>query len=260
MHTLARKLKSTRGASMLFALLVFLLCLLAGTAVLTGAAANIGRYTHLEGEQQQGQLSGSTPPVRVEVKYTKTETWQYGADLTSPPNLVTTYTLKLDPDVLPDTLGYYQKLLLVNCVPQVWHDNAAGNDSFSSLQPGAAVTFPSASAKSYTVTLDGADPAWHVCPVDVAVKDPTAAVDAGPCPLVMELRAEAENGAAAYPLRVVWPGKVTTETNTTVETVGNIEGITPSVDGSGGTRTTTTTLICTLTWNAEDRVVTFIEP
>ncbi len=47
------KLKSSAGASILFAILVFMLCILAGTAALTAAAANSGRYTHLKAEQQK---------------------------------------------------------------------------------------------------------------------------------------------------------------------------------------------------------------
>lgn len=47
-----RKVKSRSGASLMFAILVFMLCVLAGTAALTAAAANSGRYTHLRGEQQ----------------------------------------------------------------------------------------------------------------------------------------------------------------------------------------------------------------
>ena len=39
MKRISEKLKSRRGASMVFALLVFLLCLLAGTAALTAAFA-----------------------------------------------------------------------------------------------------------------------------------------------------------------------------------------------------------------------------
>ena len=52
MRRVWRKVKSNSGASMLFALLVFMLCVLAGTAALTAAAANSGRYTHMEAEQQ----------------------------------------------------------------------------------------------------------------------------------------------------------------------------------------------------------------
>lgn len=52
MRRLNEKLHDRSGASLLFAILVFMLCILAGTAALTAAAANAGRYTHLESEQQ----------------------------------------------------------------------------------------------------------------------------------------------------------------------------------------------------------------
>lgn len=52
MRWLNEKLHDRSGASLLFAILVFMLCILAGTAALTAAAANAGRYTHLESEQQ----------------------------------------------------------------------------------------------------------------------------------------------------------------------------------------------------------------
>lgn len=48
-----KKLHSRSGASLLFAILVFMLCILAGTAALTAAAANSGRYSHLVDEQQK---------------------------------------------------------------------------------------------------------------------------------------------------------------------------------------------------------------
>ncbi len=53
MRRVWRKIKSNSGASILFAILIFMLCVLAGTAALTAAGANAGRYTHLEAEQQE---------------------------------------------------------------------------------------------------------------------------------------------------------------------------------------------------------------
>lgn len=46
------KLKNLRGASLVIALLVFLLAVLTGTAVITMAKANIGRYTDTKRQQQ----------------------------------------------------------------------------------------------------------------------------------------------------------------------------------------------------------------
>ncbi len=53
MHKIKR---NTRGATMLIALLVFLIAALSGTISLTMAASNAGRYTH-EKEDQQAYLS-----------------------------------------------------------------------------------------------------------------------------------------------------------------------------------------------------------
>ena len=88
MRRAAEKLKSHSGATILFALLVFMLCILAGTGALTAAAANSGRYTHLKADQQQylsvssaakllkSELSGKTftAKARVEEKEDTTGT------------------------------------------------------------------------------------------------------------------------------------------------------------------------------------------
>ncbi len=53
MKKLSAKLNNRRGASILMALLLFLICALAGAAALTAAGSNIGRYSYLEEDQQQ---------------------------------------------------------------------------------------------------------------------------------------------------------------------------------------------------------------
>ncbi len=53
MSVLVKKLKSNRGASILFALLLLIVCVVAGSAALTSAASNLGRYTHLRQDQQR---------------------------------------------------------------------------------------------------------------------------------------------------------------------------------------------------------------
>lgn len=47
------KLESRRGASIVIALLVLLICVTAGAAALTAAGANAGRYTHMRADQQR---------------------------------------------------------------------------------------------------------------------------------------------------------------------------------------------------------------
>ena len=87
MKRIFNKLKNRQGVTILFALLVFLLCILAGTAALTAAASNAGRYTHLESDQQKylsvssaadllrGQLSDQG--FKAEIKYVETYEWWY---------------------------------------------------------------------------------------------------------------------------------------------------------------------------------------
>lgn len=53
MKKLLAKLNSRSGASILLALLLFLVCALAGAAAITASASNVGRYSYLEGDQQQ---------------------------------------------------------------------------------------------------------------------------------------------------------------------------------------------------------------
>ena len=86
MRRVKEKLKSNSGATILFAILVFMLCILAGTGALTAAAANSGRYTHLKADQQQylsvssaakllkGELSGKTFTAKARVEETKDST------------------------------------------------------------------------------------------------------------------------------------------------------------------------------------------
>lgn len=52
MIKLRQKLKSESGASIVIALVFFLLCLTVGAVVLTAASANAGRVKRIEGEQQ----------------------------------------------------------------------------------------------------------------------------------------------------------------------------------------------------------------
>lgn len=83
MKNLKRQPKSRRGASILLALTVFLLVALTGTAALTMAASNAGRYTHTRDDQRsylavasalslvRGELEGFS--VTAEFTYADTD-------------------------------------------------------------------------------------------------------------------------------------------------------------------------------------------
>ena len=291
MQQTIRKLKSTRGASLLFALLVFVLCLLAGTVALTAAAANVGRYTHLQQEQQQylsvasaldlleAQMKTAAGARKVKVQYVDIERWHYESSTPgSTPTLVTehTYSLTLvdpeDPTAAPPdvgTLNYFQCQMLLASVPADWW-TATGPLKKAAVEAQLTTFNTDPELGSYTVKLSDAhkDEPWAgtLYPVKATVQKPTptAAGDVSAFELKMELAAQADDGSGAgttipvYPLTVVWPGEVTTDIATTVTTSGDPgTGGTPGVgDNSSGTRTTTQTLTCTLQWDAADRVFT----
>ena len=82
MRRVGKKIGGRSGATMLFAILVFMLCALTGVAELTAAAANSGRYTHVKEEQQEYlSMSSAVNLMREELvgktftaQVTKTET------------------------------------------------------------------------------------------------------------------------------------------------------------------------------------------
>lgn len=76
MKRLVNKLHSKGGATILFAILVFMLCALVGAAALTAAAANSGRYTHVKAEQQEYLSMSSAVNLMREELVDKTFTAQ----------------------------------------------------------------------------------------------------------------------------------------------------------------------------------------
>ena len=90
MKRMCKKLNSARGASILFAVLVFMLCAFAGAAALTAAAANAGRFSHAERDQQKYLSVASaanlllaeldTPRLEITQSRTETRSWEYDAD------------------------------------------------------------------------------------------------------------------------------------------------------------------------------------
>ena len=87
MRRIRAKLNSSRGATILFALLVFMLCVVAGTAALTAASSNAGRFSHAGSDQQQylsvssaagllrDEFGGATFTAKISLK--ETYTWAY---------------------------------------------------------------------------------------------------------------------------------------------------------------------------------------
>lgn len=272
MKHIYEKLKSSCGASMIFALLIFVMCVLAGTVALSAASANVGRYTHLVQEQRQyfsvasalelfqSQLKDrvETNPIKVTVKYVEEEKWWYEPD---DPTTPTTYTLHSEPtkqtlELVPalsagETLDYYQYQLLENCIPAEWQAD------WDDLKTTAGIVPSLSFEEKYKVHLDEStctdSPSLpeSLYPVDVTVKN---GADDGNYTLEMHLTTENGDG---YPLKVVWTGEADTDTKTETVTTGGDPSDPLAAHDSEGTRTTTTTLTCTLRWSEEDRVITF---
>ena len=95
MRRVGKKIGGRSGATMLFAILVFMLCALTGAAALTAAAANSGRYTHVKEEQQEylsmssavnlmrEELVGKTFSAQAKTTNTVTVTKDVAGDTTS---------------------------------------------------------------------------------------------------------------------------------------------------------------------------------
>ena len=98
MRRVGKKIGGRSGATMLFAILVFMLCALTGVAALTAAAANSGRYTHVKEEQQEYlSMSSAVNLMREELvgktgktftaQVTKTETKDASGNLQGDPDV-----------------------------------------------------------------------------------------------------------------------------------------------------------------------------
>ena len=110
-----RKLKGTRGAAIMIALIIFLLCALAGASAFFMAASNAGRYSHSNEQEYYSVSSAALMLVEMldELQYTSQQvtfdygrSWSYetGADPTAPENqhaVVDKYTLTIPPAADP---------------------------------------------------------------------------------------------------------------------------------------------------------------
>ncbi len=106
MKKIVRKFHCRRGASITIAMLLFLLCALAGVSALTMAAANAGRYSHAE-EDRQPYYSVTSAALFVAdvfngLKYTSatinfdyTHSWTFHKDETPQRTYTDEYSLNI---------------------------------------------------------------------------------------------------------------------------------------------------------------------
>lgn len=97
-----KKLNNRRGASILIALLLFLICALAGAAAITAAASNMGRYKYLI-KNQQTYLSVSSAARLFRDSLGNVEAT---ADFTAKADAENEQHFKLDPELTPPAVAY----------------------------------------------------------------------------------------------------------------------------------------------------------
>ena len=252
MKRVREKLKSTRGASVLFALLVFILCMFAGVAALVAASSNIGRFAHAEADQQQYLSVGSavellkdelgTAKLEFSRELIKTRQWSHTTitdpatgEITAIDTDETTYAL--EETVLPaDSSSLLAKLVEEACrdvfeakyVPADWYTKT---DNDIPALPGSLT-------KTFTVTAANDN-----------LVDVHAALEMNPasCMITVTLWA-GEEDTGAYKATVLLPVKVT-QSNTTLPpvTTGN---------ANNGETVTATTVTATLEWPGDGIMIT----
>lgn len=147
MRRAARKLKSRRGASIIIALLVMLICITAGTAALTAASANAGRYTHMAEDQQRYlAVSSAVKLIREELcgrnftAMAEMEENRLPSDETEQPTFQLDVTSSYDGVFEPWLKEPLEELFRADAVPEEWWANAglafptaAGGTTYSGL-------------------------------------------------------------------------------------------------------------------------------
>lgn len=251
MKRIQEKLNSTQGASILFAIMVFMLCILAGVSALTAAASNGGRFTHQESDQQQYLSVSSALGIfrdqflnrsyTATINLVETYSWHYteteNADGTVDRTRHDSTAWSVGPLVssgliageLPDTLlkDYLDKLFLNQEVPADW----STKDSTWSRP----VT-PVAPDRTFTVKANDADLANQL-------GDVTAEFSVNEKGYNVTVYLHTGSGSKLYESSLYMPASVTRSTSSSVVTSG---------DGDSGTKTTTTTLTFTVSWPESD--------
>ena len=236
MDRLCRKLKSRRGASILVALLVLFVCLTAGTAALTAAGANAGRYTHMRTDQQRylavasaarlvrAELCGQTFTAKAQVEENLAQSLPEGqlpfqlTEVSDP-----TYTGAFGAWLLDDL----KTLFRASAIPDSWWDMAG------LLPPNAqAVTYDNG-GKGLGLDVSSGETLLSQVKWSLTLDDDYT--------LIAKFYL-ADGGARYYPMVLTIPARVEEETSE------------PQRVGAGQRFITTKTV--TVTWKESDAVIT----
>lgn len=229
------KLKSRRGASIVIALLVLLICVTAGTAALTAAGANLGRYTHMRTDQQRylavssaaklvrSELCDQSFSASAQVEEDKSPILEEGQLPFQVLGLGgdAQYTGVFEPWLLDDLKGLFQ----ATAIPEDW-------------QAQAGLSLPAATACTYGglgIQTDNGEELLGKVKWSLTLDDDYT--------LTARFYLE-DDGAEYYPMVLTIPADKTEETSE------------PQRIGAGQRWRTTKTV--TVTWQAQDAVITQI--
>lgn len=229
------KLKSCRGASIIIALLVLLICVTAGTAALTAAGANLGRYTHMRADQQRylavssavklvrSELCDQSFSASVQVEEDKSPILEEGQVPFRVEGLAddAQYTGVFEPWLLDDL----KDLFLATAIPEDWR-----------AQAGPELSIPAATACTYDglgIQTDHSEELLGKVKWTLTLDDDYT--------LIARFWLE-DDGAKYYPMVLTIPAVKTEETAE------------PQRIGAGQRWRTTKTV--TVTWQTQDAVIT----
>lgn len=161
MKIMIKKLNSKRGASIIIALMIFLLCALAGASAFIMASANVGRYAHSQDNRQVYYSVTSAALTIVDlidgmvytsdtVNYDYTRKWTYDADnkehvqseeytISIPEKgkgkLSDVSSKMLESNIMKNVSEYCDLLVPYLYIPQEWYSTLKNKPTVESMKP-----------------------------------------------------------------------------------------------------------------------------
>ena len=260
MKRIREKLSNNRGASLIFALLVFLLCAFAGAAALTAAASNAGRFTHAEHDQQNYLSVASAaellreeleaPQLECTLVYKETYSWDnQGGEPTYSYELGTTSCKwsedgeETDAELLLKTLmeAYCREVFEATIVPSEWYENMQDqNPEF--MIPVLDDAYERTLTVEASEEAEGLDKNLEKVQATISLNPSTFA-------LTIVLGAGEDRSALAYQTTILIPAETSSFIESKAETRGDQSG------ADKGETITTTTLTFTLGWANSEAIV-----
>lgn len=174
MGAIAQKLKSRRGASIILALMFFLVCAVIGGAVLASSVSNAGRLSH-QAEEQQAYLTVSSAAKLVRDELSGIS---FSAVDTDHPDLLNSFDLVSDANSLSDVVSEMVKDIYDGVQTMtLYHDFSVSSDDPALEDVTALLTMSDSGSGKYSITvvlsLDGSGQYTMTVAVPVTVSEST---------------------------------------------------------------------------------------